>query len=242
MRKTLLLAILILSGIAILVSAGILTHYWLQDRSDERVREAVSVLRPDENTEPDEAFSALLAENPDTIGWLRIDGTSVDGVVMYAPYEEDKYLHLDFYGNNSVRGTYYLEEQCDVRTSDNLIIYGHHMKDGTMFGALEPYQDAQFCFAHPYIRFHTLYADHTYEIVAAINTRILEDYETGFKYYQYTGSGDTERFQEYQTFIESNRLYDTGVTLQPGDRLITLSTCAYHTTNGRFILVGRQID
>ena len=71
MRKTLLLAILILSGIAILVSAGILTHYWLQDRSDERVREAVSVLRPDENTEPDEAFSALLAENPDTIGWRR---------------------------------------------------------------------------------------------------------------------------------------------------------------------------
>ena len=48
--------------------------------------------------------------------------------------------------------------------------------------------------------------------------------------------------QEYQTFIENNRLYDTGVTLQPGDRLITLSTCAYHTTNGRFILVGRQID
>ena len=242
MRKTLLLAVLIVSGIAILVSAGILTYYWMQDRSDERVREAVSALRPEENIEPDEAFADLLAANPETIGWLRIDGTSVDGVVMYAPYEEDKYLHLDFYGNNSVRGTYYLEEQCDVRTSDNLIIYGHHMKDGTMFGALVAYQDPQFAFAHPTIRFHTLYGDYTYEIVAAINTRVLEDYEPGFKYYQYTSSGDTEQFQAYQAFIESNRLYDTGVTLQPGDRLITLSTCAYHTANGRFILVGRQIS
>ena len=242
MRKKIMLAVMIVSGLAILASAGILFHYWLQDRSDARVREEVAALRPDENTEPDAAFADLLAANPETIGWLQIDGTPVDGVVMYAPYEEDKYLHLDFYGNYSVRGTYYLEEQCDVRTSDNLIIYGHHMKDGTMFGALAAYQDPEYAFAHPTIHFHTLYAAHIYEIVAAINTRVLEEYETGFKYYQYTGSGDTERFEEYRTFIENNRLYNTGVTLQPGDRLITLSTCAYHTANGRFILVGRQIS
>ena len=122
MRKKILLAILIISGIAMLASAGILTYYWFQDRSDERVREAVSALRPDENTEPDAAFADLLAQNPETIGWLQIDGTSVDGVVMYAPNEEDKYLHLDFYGNYSARGTYYLEEQNDVRPAETLII------------------------------------------------------------------------------------------------------------------------
>lgn len=244
MRKKLMLTLLILSGIVFLVSAGILFHYWMQDRSDAQVREAVSALWPDNHdaASPDEAFLGLLSANPDTIGWLRIDGTAVDGVVMYAPAEEDKYLHLDFYGNYSVRGTYYVEEQCDIQTSDNIIIYGHRMKDGTMFGALTDFQNAQYAAEHPTIRFHTLYGDHTYQVVAAINTRILGENEYGFRYYQYTGSGDTVRFAEYKAFIESNRLYDTGVELQPGDRLLTLSTCAYHTTDGRFILVAKQID
>ena len=242
MRKKIMLAILILSAVVFLACAGILGYYWMQDRSDARVREAVSALWTEDSAEPDEAFTGLLAENPETIGWLRIDGTAVDGVVMYAPYEEDKYLHLDFYGNYSARGTYYIEEQCDVQTSDNLIIYGHHMKDGTMFGALAAFQDAQYASEHPTIHFHTLYGDHYYQIVAAINTRILGENEPGFRYYQYTGSNDAENFAAYQAFIESNKLYDTGVALQPGDRLLTLSTCAYHTTDGRFILVARQMD
>ena len=241
MRKKLTLALCILSALVFLGCAGILLHYWQQDRSDARVRAEVAAMRPEE-TEPDAAFADLLAANPDTIGWLRIEGTEIDDVVMYAPQEEDKYLHLDFNGSYSVRGTYYVEEQCDVQTSDNIIIYGHHMKDGSMFGVLAAYQKADFAAQHPVIRFRTLYGDHDYEIVAAINTRILSPGEPGFRYYQYTGSGDEAMFRDYQAFILQNRLYDTGVELQPGDRLLTLSTCAYHTQDGRFIVVARQIN
>lgn len=242
MRRKLTLAICMISALVFLTSAGVLLYYWQQDRHDARVRNEVSDLRPDDSAEPDSAFVGLLEENPDTIGWLRVEGTEIDDVVMHAPAKPDKYLHLDFYGNYSVRGTYYVAEACDVRTSDNIIIYGHHMKDGTMFGALVAFQSADFAAAHPTIRFHTLYADHTYEIVAAINTRILSDGEPGFRYYEYTGSGDAERFEQYWSFILQNRLYDTGVTLEPGDRLLTLSTCAYHTADGRFIVVARQVD
>ena len=246
MRKKIMLAILILSAVVFLACAGILGYYWMQDRSDARVRDAVWSLWPGESEAPgeapDAAFRDLLAQNPDTIGWLRIDGTGIDDVVMYAPAQEDKYLHLDFFGNYSVRGTYYVEEACDLQTSDNIIIYGHHMKDGTMFGALVDYQNAEFARAHPTIRFHTIYADHTYEIVAAINTRILSPGESGFRYYEYTASNDEQMFREYDAFIRLNRLYDTGVELQPGDRLLTLSTCAYHAQDGRFIVVARQID
>ena len=240
MRKKGLLVILILSAAAFLASAGMLVHYWLQDRSDARVRGEVAALRPTDGA-VDDAFTDLLAANPDTIGWLRVEGTDIDDVVMQAPYEKDKYLHLDFNGNYSVRGTYYLAEECDVTTSDNLIIYGHHMKDGTMFGELANYQDAAYAAQHPTIRFHTLYTDHTYEVVAAIPTQVLPDWSTAFKYYEYTGSDETV-FQQYCAFIEANRLYDTGVTLSPGDRLLTLSTCSYHTTDGRFIVVARQVD
>ena len=253
MRRKVLLVICVLSALVFLGSAGVLLHYWQQDRSDQKVRESLWILRPADSapasdapeaeaTPDTEAFAQLLALNPDTIGWLRIDGTTIDDVVMYAPQEKEKYLHRDFYGNDSVRGAFFVDENCDVRTSDNLIIYGHHMKDGTMFGALADYQDADFAARHPYIRFHSLYGSHTYEVVAAINTRILAVGEPGFRYYAYTGSGDDEMMQEYWAFIQSNRLYDTGVSIQPGDRLITLSTCAYHAQDGRFIVVAKRID
>ena len=256
MRRIVMLVICVFSALVFLACAGILLHYRMQDRSDARVRSEVAALRPDdlppgasgtdgsdpEGGDPAAAFADLLAANPDTVGWLRIDGTEIDDVVMYAPQQEDKYLHLDFYGNYSVRGTYYIEEDCNVQTSDNLIIYGHHMKDGTMFGALADYQKADFAAAHPTIRFRTIYGDRTYEIVAAINTRMLAEGEPGFRYYQYTGTNDDVQFWQYDAFIRQNRLYDTGVELQPGDKLLTLSTCAYHTQDGRFIVVARQVN
>ncbi len=245
MRKKVLVAIMVLSALAFAAGAGVLLYYWYQDRSDAKVRELVSQLwsgdlAPDGGHDP--SFDALLAENPDTIGWLRIDGTSVDDVVMQAPQEKNKYLHLDFYGNYSARGTYYVAEECDLQTCDNAIIYGHHMRDGTMFGALMSYQDPAFAIAHPNIRFHTIYGDHTYTVIAAIPTQILPDSYTGFQYFQYTTTNDAERFEQYRSFILANRLYDTGVDFQFGDRLLTLSTCAYHTQDGRFIVVAKQID
>lgn len=244
MRKKLLLAILILSGVIFLAGVGVLLYYWHQDVSDKNVREQVaslfgaSIENGDEGIPPE--FQALYAENPDTIGWLRIDGTNVDSVVMHAPYTKEKYLHTDFNGQYSARGTFYVAEKCDVQTSDNIIIYGHHMNDGTMFGQLEKFQDASYCAQHPTIIFNTIYGYRTYEIVAAINTQVYPDYDTGFHYYDYTGHDDL-MFWEYVNFIQANRLYDTGVELQSGDRLLTLSTCAYHTADGRFILVARQI-
>ncbi len=245
MRKRILLAILIISGVAFLAGVGVLLYYWHQDLSDKNVREQVASLfgTPVENGQegiPPE-FQALYAENPDTVGWLRIDGTNVDSVVMHAPYTMEKYLHTDFNGQYSARGTFYVAEKNDLQTSDNIIIYGHHMNDGTMFGQLEKFEDYAYWTQHPTIIFNTIYGYRTYEIVAAIKTRVLADWETGFKYYEYTGHDDMQ-FWEYVNFIQANRLYDTGIQLQSGDRLLTLSTCAYHTADGRFILVARQVS
>ena len=187
-------------------------------------------------------FEAKLAENPDIAGWVKIDGTKVDYPMMYTPNEEDKYLHLDFDGNWSVGGLPYLEEGCSLSPeSDNLIIYGHNMANGTMFHTLMSYDQKHFWEAHPTIRFSTLYEERTYEIIAAFYDRVYYKYEDCFKFYQFIDAEDEAHFQEAIDYFKKTALYDTGVTAEYGDKLITLVTCAYHVDNGRFVVVAKDV-
>lgn len=260
-RKILLI---VCAGILLVSLVGIA---WLRisDQRENRVDEQVAGLvgtspspaaaseptpAPDAAPEPTatpapqvlEKYAALYAENPDIIGWLKIDGTDIDYAVMQSPEEPDKYLHLDFYGSYSNRGSLYLDAACDIWTSDNLIIYGHHMKNGSMFGSLEDFADADYWQEHPYIQFDTIYEEQTYEIVGAFYTRVLYQNEEGFRYYQFTDAAGEAEFDEYADFIRENAAYDTGVTIAYGDRLLTLSTCSYQTENGRFAVVAKRIS
>ena len=115
------------------------------------------------------------------------------------------------------------------------------MKDGSMFGALMNYVDEGFYEKHRYISFDTIYEKQTYEVVAAVKTAIPAADEECFRYYEYTGSDDVKMFNEYVEFIEENRLYPTDAKLLEGDSILTLSTCAYHADDGRFIVVARKI-
>lgn len=186
-------------------------------------------------------YSELYASNPDVIGWLKLDKTAIDYAVMLTPDEPDKYLHLDFYGNNSNRGTLYMDAKSDIFNSDNLLIYGHHMQSSAMFGDLDLFASEKYWKAHKYIQFDTIYEEATYEIVAAFYSRILYKNEEGFRYYQFIDAEDEANFNEYKTFIEENRCYDTGVDFEYGDKLITLSTCSYQVQNGRFAVVAKKI-
>ena len=234
----------IAAAVALVFSLGTLLFYLYDDYRSEKNEDKIHALKEQEELViPDvlPEYSALYNENNDTIGWLRIDGTGIDNVVMYAPDEIEKYLHTDFYGNYSYRGCLYVDEYCDIFRSDNIIIYGHNMKDGSMFGALMNYLDEGFYEKHKYISFDTIYEKQTYEVVAAVKTAIPADGDECFRYYEYTGSDDEEMFNEYTKFIEENRLYDTDAKLLEGDSILTLSTCAYHADDGRFIVVARKI-
>ena len=241
MKKTALIVIRVVCIVGFLVCAGVLGWYWHSDRSDRAVAEALAAAHDAASAEAMEQVRAVAADNADTIGWLRIDGTNINNVVMFAPDTPGKYLHMDFYGKGSYRGTLYVAENCDVRTADNILIYGHHMKDGSMFGSLISYKDAAFRAAHPIVQFDTLYASHRYEIVAAVETEIPPEGSSAFRYYDCVGT-DAQQFAQYCAFIEQNRCYDTGIAIRSDDRLLTLSTCAYHTANGRFLVIARQID
>lgn len=262
LRKT----VLIICTVVFICCLSGLAYYfvrqYLEDRVEEQISELVSETpsptqtpaatpapTPEETAEPTptpvpqvlDKYAALAEQNPDTIGWLRIEGTAIDYVVMWTPDEPDKYLHIDFYGNYSNRGTLYLDENCDIWNSENLIIYGHHMQSSAMFGNLDYFSGESYWEDHKYIRFDTIYKEQTYEIVAAYYARILYQDEEGFRYYQFIEADDEETFNEYVDFIEENQCYDTGVDVEYGDRLLTLSTCAYQVENGRFAVVAKLV-
>lgn len=178
--------------------------------------------------------------NSDIIGWIKIDGTNIDYPIMQ---NGDYYLHKDIYKNYSSHGTPYLAPFCNVKKSDNLIIYGHHMKDNSMFSQLEKYKNYNFYLNHKYIKFFTIEdgktIENNYEVMIAFKT-IAYSYE-GFRYYSYT---DFQNYEDYEEFVENCRnleFYYTGVVGTHQDKYITLSTCEYSQKNGRMVVVAKKI-
>lgn len=200
-------------------------------------------------TIPEETDTQMLAwivqnyeKNPDIAGWIKIEGTKLDNPVMYVKDDNNKYLYKNFEGSFSAAGLPYIKGACRLDPeSDNLIIYGHNMLDGSMFGDLELYADEEYWKEHPIILFSTLYEEREYEIVAAFFDRIYDDSEDCFKFYEFIHALDEEDFNEAYTYYKEHAEYDTGVEAKYGDNLITLVTCSYHTEDGRFVVVARQI-
>lgn len=186
------------------------------------------------------AYREMAQDQPDMIGWLRIEGTVIDYPVMRSPDEPERYLHLDFDGRYSRSGTLFMLPVSDPATpNENIIIYGHHMKDGSMFGQLPKYEDKAFYDAQPYIEFDTLYGQGRYKIIAIFRTSIGAENE--FDYYHYEWLDDEATFDRYMRGVMANRLYDTGETAVYGDELLSLSTCDYHEADGRLVVVAKRV-
>lgn len=270
-KKKIIYTICMIILICIFVGSGIyLLAYFLQTKkSEDRVEELKELIIEDATTEAVDSthtntdyvpiekidfviidgipvqkkFEQLYNKNHDFAGWLTIDGTDIDYPVMQSLYDEEYYLHRDFDKKYSYPGTLFIDTESDISLpSDNIIIYGHHMQSGKMFGKLEDFADKDFYENHKYISFDTIYGDGTYEIIAAFYSKIYEKEYTGFKYYQFFDAQDKEQFDYYISNCKALTTYEISATAEYGDKLISLSTCAYHTTNGRFVVVAKKID
>ena len=187
-------------------------------------------------------FAGVYAKNNDFIGWLKIDGTNVDYPVMYTPTDEQKYLHLDFYQEYSSSGTLFLSKNSDpFQPSDNILIYGHNMKAGTMFHTLLQYESQEFYQEHKTFTFDTINDNGTYEVIAAFRTEIDESNDKLFKYYEFNNAADQAEFDEYVSKVKKMTPYSIDTTAEFGDKLVTLSTCAYHASEGRYVVVAKKI-
>ena len=186
-----------------------------------------------------EKYAAVYEQNPDFVGWISIDGTNINYPVMQTPSNPDFYLKHAFDKSYSDYGVPYVQENCDLEQSDNVVIYGHHMNNGSMFSDLCKYESEDFYQEHKIVRFDTLADFGEYEIVAAFKTVAYS--QGGFKYYHFVNAEDEAAFDEFIAECKSLALYDTGVSAEYGDKLITLSTCEYSRTNGRMVIVAKLV-
>ena len=175
-------------------------------------------------------------------GWIKIDGTKIDDPVMYTPWYQDYYLDKDLDGKYLKPGTLFISQDSVFYPNySNIIIHGHNMKNQTMFGSLKRYNNKSYYDTHKIIHFDTKYEKADYIVVAAFYARVLFVREEGFRYYRHDYFNDIEEFDDYIENIKKMRLYDTGIEVEYGDNLITLSTCSYHTENGRFVVVAKKM-
>ena len=137
-------------------------------------------------------------------------------------------------------GTPYISAQCDVYRSDNLVIYGHNIKNKKMFGELENYKKKDYYDKHSIITFSNLKDSSQYKIFAVFKTVAYSN--KGFKYYNYTDFEDEEKFKEFLNKCNELSLYNTNIQPEYGNRLITLSTCEYSNKNGRLVVIAYKIN
>ncbi len=189
-----------------------------------------------------EDMAILYERNPHTVGWIYIDDY-INWPVLQTPNTVEwinYYLYRDFQGNDDIRGSIYIREACDVfEPSDNVVIYGHNMKDMSMFGTLSRYRKQTFYENHKYIYFDTLYERHVYEVFAVFTTS--GTLGEGYAYHLFNDARSEAEFNDFVATCKSMAFFDTGITPTYGDKLITLSTCWDLDNNGRLVVVARRV-
>ena len=239
MKKIICMILLLALSVVFAVSACFYISEYLQDKEQLDELESIAQTVNDNEQNSDNKYAELYAQNSDFMGWLRIDGTGIDYPVMQSKDDPDFYLKHNFSKEYSRFGIPYMQENCGL-SSDNIIIYGHNIKSKSMFNELTEYKDKDFYTAHKYITFDTLDEQRIYEVIAIFKTVAYSD--SGFQYYDFVNANTEEEFNDYVAKSRALSFFDTGVTAEYGDKLLTLSTCEYSQKNGRFAVVAKLIE
>lgn len=192
-------------------------------------------------------FTQLYEENPDFVGWLRIPGTRIDYPVMSRSGDNNYYLDKNFEQQHDKNGSLILDYRNDIKIDgtaarQNLIIYGHNMRTGVMFGTLKDFKEKSFCDEHMTILFDTLYEECEYRVVAAMLSGVAYEDEDVFRYYDAIDISTQENFNAFQENVMSNAIYTTDETIAYGDTCLILSTCDNYKEDGRFVLIAKKVS
>ena len=268
MKKVLFVIVMILLLVAFGVSAFMVGNYLLDGKKQADRNEELAQMVEDakqnatvavEDTVPGETapgtlpapvivgadgilteYAGLYELNNDMVGWLEIPNTKLKYPVMQTPNVVNYYLYRDFDKEDSDWGAIYAWETADInKPSDNITMFGHNMRDGSMFATLNSYENQYYWEDNSLILFNTLHEYHTYKIFAVFKTTATLG--KGFSYHKFVDAKDAAEFDDFIATCKSLSLYDTGITPVYGDKLICLSTCAYHTENGRLVVAAVRI-
>lgn len=185
--------------------------------------------------------TSLKKENDDIVGWLEIEGTDINYPVLQR--EDDTYYLTHNYKKEwSSKGSIFLSKDYNWEIpSCNYMIHGHNLNNGTMFQELLKYEKESYYQEHPTIRFTTETEDAEYDIISVFLSKVYYKHEKDvFRYYYFIDAKTEEEYNNFIKNIKTASLYPIQETANYKDQLITLSTCSYHTKDGRFVVVGRK--
>ena len=213
----------------------------IEDISAQTIIDGSKSPKSDSSSEDNAAMKKLAKKNSDFVGWLSIEDTEIDYPVMKSSESDPEYyLHRDFDKNYSYSGTLFIGEGCNA-DSDIFVIYGHNMNSGSMFGSLDSYKSGSFALEHKDIVFRTPDETRVYRVFAAFQTKLVPEESDEFAYYRSVGKLSEE---EYNKALENIRnmseIAMNDVPKYP-DQIMFLSTCYYHTDEGRFVTAAYRI-
>ena len=226
-------------------SYKVITYFAGTYENKKMTSELIGMIKDDKGREMSfsQKYDELINKNSDFVGWISIEGTKLNYPVMQTVNDEEYYLRRNFNKEYEFRGTLFVNANANLKyRDDNIIIYGHNMDDGTMFGALKKYVNQSYYDDHKYIKFETMYENSTYEIAYVFKSVDELNHDSYINYYQFYNAASVEEFDNQMRIYQDAALYNTGVIPNYGDKLITLSTCEYSHANGRLVIVARKIE
>ncbi len=189
-------------------------------------------------------YAKLYGENQDFVGYLSAGGVNLNLPVVQTTNDEI-YLNKNFYGSTTKYGCPFVTHLNNMSYNHldmNTVIFGHHMNNGTIFGALDKYKTLAGYKAAPVISFNTLYKDYQWKIIAAFITNGYASGDNGYIFpYFFTNLSSASKMTTYLSELAQRSLYDTGVDVLPSDKLLTLSTCSHEFDDARFVVVARLV-
>ena len=245
-KRFLDLAIVLLAGVMLFSGYKLITISQSAKESKEQYQQLEQLVDThtedivtDEYITSQQKYQSVYDKNNDFVGWVYIPETELNYPVMYTPSNPEYYLRRDFEGKYNIHGVPFVDYRCIVDESDNTIIYGHNMMNGTMFSIVEDYADKIYWQQHRYIGFDTMNGYGTYEVAICANIDLTT---IDFNYTDTINFADEAAFYSYINQVKEHACYETDVKLSYGDKLILLSTCETNNDEGRYIIIAKKIS
>ena len=238
MKKSKNLLTVLLVGVATIVAIPFLKELWEERKEDNKQvkieKQIDEVIKNDK--EQSSRVKKLIKKNKDVIGFIEIPGTTISYPVMQTKDNPDFYLNHDINKDYSSYGTPYLSAYCDLKTSDQLIVYGHNMGYNKMFGVLTNYRDESYLKAHPSIILETKNKKSEYEIFAVMSVNKYD-----FPYWSFVMAKDEAEYDEYVEKVIHYTLQNCTHKPNYGDQILALSTCDNRRGHDyRFVVMAKM--
>lgn len=225
--------VIIVSAAVFVICAAVLINWHLESKNaQDAINELDRVLTESETAEDDEKPYIK-----NCVAWIEIPGTDIDYPIMQKQGDPEYYLRRNYKGEYSYSGTPFLDDNCNIRFSKNLIVYGHNMKDGTMFSDLTKYKDLPFCTEHQAMKLTIDGITYNYTLYAVCSV----DASDGW--YTFTNEVSEDNFAELISHIQNRASYISSTEqAEYGDHFLTLSTCDYASNDSRLIVIAKRSD